>query len=369
MSTYDFGALYGRADNSNILLPEGPLDAVVEKANWGQTRDGTKGQWTVTVRSTTGEFAGRTPVTQTITISPENEKALGIMFRHLAALGIPVPDPKNPQVCVNGDRPFWMMGWGPDQVAQAMVGRQVTIINKHDDYNGLRNKITDWQPPRPGAPTTWPVQQQQPQASPWATPQQGYAAPGAPQGYGAPAYPQQPPFAQQPYTPPQPQGFPQQPYAQGAPVTQGPPQQFPGTPSWAQPPVPGQGGTGEFTPQGQSYQPSHMDPNAPAYQPPPQGAPASQGYQPPQFQPPQAPQQGPPVMPWQAQQPQPPGAPNPQGGPPWQGPPQPGPASAPGSQGVPPQPPWQPQNGYPQQPAPQGPQQPQQEGPPPPPWA
>jgi hypothetical protein len=373
-SGYDFGQLYGQADNSNVLYPENtPLDAIVSKSEWGRTRDGTKGQWAVEFRTSTGENAGRMPIQFPMSVSADNPRSLGIMFRHMAALGIPVPDPQDPNKVVNGQVPFWMMGWTPEQIAQAMLGRPVTLFIKHDEYEGVtRNKVRDVRPPRPGAPTDWPrPQMQQPQA-PGYGPPPGY---GQPQPYGQQMAPQpwqqpqapaaQPPPQQPAQAPPwaqHPQGYPVQPGQQYQAQAQYPPQQFqggpgvagppaqagypgqpagapvgqppiPGAPEWAQPAVPGAGGGAEFTPQGQSYQPGTT--------PPPQ-------------------------PPWAAQQPQ--QAPQqPQQGYPQQGQP---------SQPVPPQPPWAqqaqqpPQNGYPGQPQPQGPQPGQQPGeqPPIPPW-
>lgn len=359
-SGYDFGQLYGMADNSNILYPESTaLDAIVEKAEWGRSKDGTKGQWTLAFRTSTGENAGRMPIPNTITITADNPRALGIMFRHLAALGIPVPDPQDPNKVVNGQVPFWMMGWTPEQVAQVMTGRAVTLFIKHDEYEGVtRNKVRDIRPPRPGAPTDWPRPQTQAPVAPGYGPPQGY---GQPQPYGQQYAPQ--PWQGQPAAaaPPAPQGPAQPPWQQpqqpGYPQGQGgaaagqpavptgypqqntpgyPPQQpIPGAPPWAQPAVPGAGGGAEFTPGGQSVQPGTTPPAAPA-----------PGY---------------------PQPPQPPWAQGPQQAPP----PQPGQAPPP----VPPQPPWAqqaqqpPQNGYPGQPQPQGPQPGQPgEAPPQPPW-
>lgn len=354
MGDYDFGQLYGHADNSNVLYAEAWHDAVIEKAAYGRTKDGTKGQWSVTARIAAGENAGVMPLTQTITISHDNPRALGIMFRHLAALGVPVPDPQDPTRIVNGQAPFWAMGWSEEQVAQMMPGRPVQIYIKHEEYDGVtRNKIKDWRPPRPGAPTTWPQPQQvqqQPAQPGWGgqgyqqqagymqppQPQQGFdpyantygaqpqapgwGAPGAP--YGQPGQPPQQLPPQQPaWAPAQPQqapqGYPAQPYGGQGPGGSQP--QIPAAPPWAQPGVPGQGGVGEFTPQGQSWQPSHMDPGQ-MQAPPPMQQPAP-------FQPPQQ-------APWQPPAPQGPPAGPPQQGQ-WQQP-------QPGQQdpGAPPAPPW-----------------------------
>lgn len=325
-SGYDYATLYGQADMSaGQLIDIGDKDAVVETSEWGRSSAGDKGQWTVKFRLTSGPQAGAS-ITTNLTVNPrkndggDNSAGLGIMFRQLGALGIPVPP----------NQPFWALGWTEQQVAQAMVGRPVQLQIKHETWSedkggdgSTRAKVRDIRPPRPGAPTSYQPQQQAPQQA-YAQPQQQFAQPQQQFGYqGQPQqgqYQQQAPPAQQA---PQPwQQQPQQPPAQ---------QQIPGAPSWAQPPVPGQGGTGEFTPQGQSYQPSYMQPGQMQQPQPPQ---QPQGYG--------APATGAPA----------PGAQYQQGAP------------SPSSQQAPAQP-----NGYPQQQ--QAPQQPQAPGgaPDAPPWA
>ena len=67
---YDFGQLYGQADmTAGVLIDAGSYDAVVETAEYGMTNDGSKGQWTVRFRITTGPHAG-VPMTTNMTISP-----------------------------------------------------------------------------------------------------------------------------------------------------------------------------------------------------------------------------------------------------------------------------------------------------------
>ena len=338
--------LYGMADHSKgFLYPEEWFDGVVEHAEYGRTKDGSKGAWTVKFRTTTGANAGRAGITTTLSISPvkndgtPNPEGLGILFRHLAALGVPIPDPADPSRALNGQAPYWVMGWSNDQVATAMIGRPVYIKIKHNEYDGItNNKIADIRPPRPNAPTTWP-QAQQPQAGQQAAmidyvqqnygpqqgqwgqpPQQGFApAPyGQAQQNTGPGYQQQPqtPWQQPPaYGQPQNQGGPgYQPQpgygpgggypapgpAQGGPGYPQPPTTWPqaqqqqappvpGAPPWAQPGQPGFGGTGEFTQQGQSQQPQYgQPPQQPVPQPP--------------WQQPQQPQQGPPQNPQGPQQ-------------------------------------------------------------------
>lgn len=343
MGQYDFGSLYGQADSSSFVYEVGDADAVVEASTWGRTRDGTKGQWDVRFRVSTGPNAGRSQIKCPVTITADNPQALGILFKHLAALGVPVPDPQNPSQIVNGQAPFWAMGWTEEQVAQSMVGKPVLLKLAIDEYEGVqRNKVRDIRPPRPGAPTTWP-QWQQPQAPGYAAPQ-GYgqqsqfpAQPGYPPAYSpAQQYAPQPqPQFQQPGYPaaPAPYGGPQQPAApaapsapwqqpQAAPAANGAqPGGNPAVPPWAQPSVPGQGGLGEFTAQGQSYQP--LTAPFPPPQQPQQQAPAPQ-YGQPQFpgaaqQAPQAAAPAPGAMPWNGQQPgqaPPPADATPQGAPP-----------------------------------------------------
>lgn len=367
-SGYDFGSVYGAADFSGgYLYDEGKRDAVVEKAEFGRTKDGTKGAWTINYRVTTGPGAGARSLMMTLSISPTkndgtpNPYGLAQMFRHLAAMGVAVPDPDNPQVIVNGRFPFWLdqnsgqplpQGYAEQIAAQMMVGKPCMINLTQDEYDGkTRNKVTEVLPARPGAPTTWPEPQNtgtNPMAGYGQQAAPGFGAPpaGQPQSpygnqaaYAQPQYGNNPPFWQGQQQPPQqpaqpaPGGWqppaPQYPAQPAAPVN-------PAVPQWAQPGVPGQGGTGEFTQQGQSWQPSHMD----QAQQPPQGQQQLPYGQPPQQQPMwQQPPAGQPGQPPQQQMQQPPQQP------PWQGQPQqpqgqPGQPPQQGPGGAPPVPPW-----------------------------
>ena len=332
---YDFSQLYGMADMSGaVRIDQGVYDAVTTKSEWGKTKGGDKGQWTVTTQITTGQYAGTTFV-NSITISPvkndgeQNARGLGAMFRHLAAHGIPVP----PSPGMPGG--FWELGWTPEMVAQQMVGKPVQIVIKDDEYEGVtRSKIRDYQPPRPGAPTQVEQRQQ---------PQQPQGQLGYPYPPGNNGYAQQPQYAGQPQGPVAPGPW------QNA---QQPPQGIPGAPAWAQPPVPGAGGMGEFTGQGQSFQGYQGQPN-PYEQQPQQPQPGPQYQAGPGF--PQGPQ------PTQDAPYQPQGYGAPATGAPAPGAPYQQGAPSPGSQV--PAPPWA------QQPPQQGqPQEPPQGQPPAPPW-
>lgn len=358
---YDFGQLYGQANMTGMLrIPEAEYDMVCTKCEWGRSKDGTKGQWTVEVVITTGEHTG-TKMSNVITINPvkndgePNPNGLGMMFRDLAAFGVPVPIPP---------------GWTEEGIARFMAGKPVSGVVKDDEYNDeTRSKIRRFNPARPGAPVQVPQAPQQPQQGPYPYPASPYgngAQPGPPAGY-QPGYGQQPQqgygsqyaqngqYGQQPAAPSwggpdqQPGQPPQQtapgPWQQAVPQTQG-------VPEWAQPAQPGQGGMAEFTPQGQSYQPGYN-------QPPPQ----QPGYQPGQYVSPEQQaflnqQQGPP-----------PGYGAPAQGAPGQGAPyQQGAPSPSDNMGQPAMPPWAAQQGQPQQPQQvQPPQDPNAA--PPPPWA
>ena len=331
-NSYDFGTLFGQADHSGShLYPEEWFDAVIEDASWGRSKDGTKGQWTIKFRTTSGVAAGVSPITMTLSVSPTkndgtpNPQGLGIMYRQLGAMGIPV----TPRAA-GGQGGFWELGWSAEQVAQALKGKPCRIKIKHDEFDGItRNKIANIDKARPGAPTDWPrggVAAPQPQGAlppgqPAPADQYGNPYPPA----GAPQQPQQweaPGYMTHAYQP-QPQAGP--PAPPSAPAQPAGPQPIPGAPNWAQPPTPGQGGLGEFTPQGQSQQPSFMQPQEypmqpqaqPQFQAPGQPPMPPQGY--PQAAPPQ--QAGPPPgTPFNgAQQPQQPPMPQ-EGQPPLQNP-------------------------------------------------
>lgn len=328
---YDFGALYGMADHSVASpLEPGNYDAIVDEAEWGRTKDGTKGAWTIKFRTTTGDRAGY-PLTMTLSINPTksdgspNPQGMGILYRQLYAMGIPMPPP----IGQPGEQGFWQLGWTPDYVAQVIKGRPVLIKVITDNYDDTaRSKVRDIKPARPGAPTQvqQPAQQAQQfygqQPAGYGQPQgggmyQGGYQPDQAQQMANAAYQSvgmQPPPPQQQY-PPQGQVAPgpwqgQQQPQQGPPPQQyqqqGPPQQqVPGVPPWAQPGggQPGQGGQAEFTQAGQSQQPWMQGQGQPPAQQgyAPQGQPApgmqgpAQGYQQgppqPQFQQPGYPPQ------------------------------------------------------------------------------
>lgn len=293
-SGYNWDQMYGMADHSvGQLIEPGQYTAIVKSATWDRTKTGDKSAWTITFILTSGPRPGM-KITMTLSVSPkknngeDNEAGMGIMFRQLAAMGIPVPPPY-------GQQGWWQIGWNEQQAGQAMVGHPVLLQLKHDEYDGVtRNKVQDILPPPPNAPTQLPQTAQQMQQAgpgpgpgqmqqgfqggpgqgyqgqqgqaqgqapqPWNNPQGGYQGQqqGPPPGQGYDPYTQQgqqgPPPGQGGYQGQQ-GGY--QGQQQGPPANyQGPPQGYdPNVPPYAQQPNPGAPGTGQFTGQGQAWQP------------------------------------------------------------------------------------------------------------------
>ena len=266
---YNMADLFNRADHSrSALLDPAWYNVTIESAEWGRDSSNSKGQWKIVGRTTNGN----NKLSTQITISPDSEKAMGMMFRHLHALGIPTPPPYG----APGTQGWWELGWTPQQVAQAMAGKNLdwyVIRNEYPEGSGnFNNKVKDMRPaqagvqqgppmpPQPGMPPGQPPSPQPPQQAP----PPGYgAAPGmppTPPGYGQPQAP-----GQAAYGPPQP----------------GPAQQpgyDPNLPPYAQPANPGQPGMGQFTPDGQATQPGTNISQQYGQQPPGQPAAGQQQF-------------------------------------------------------------------------------------------
>jgi hypothetical protein len=301
---YNFADLYGQADlSAGSLLERGKYLARPESAEFGRSKDGTKGQWTVAFRTQTG--VNKNPqapgngakLTVTISISPkkndggDNKAGLGIMFKQLHALGIPVGPPLDPT-----QQPFWMLGMNEQMVAQEIMRQarlvELTVVqNEYPEGSGqFNNKISRIDPvdgqaaapvqgqqqmfgsqpppqgvapgPQQGGAQFYPQQGQQQfegqgYGQGFGQPQQGQQAPGPFQspGFGQPGQ-VPPPGAQQFQGGP---GAPGQPAPGMGQVTPANPVPGPGydqaVPPYAQPAQPGQGGLNQFTPQGQGTQP------------------------------------------------------------------------------------------------------------------
>ena len=332
---FDFGQLYGQADPTAGSIDNGTYPAIVESAEFDRTQAGNKWAWTVKFRISVAPYVGRRR-TKTLSINPtkrdgsQNGVGLGITFRQIHALGVPL----GPPIGQPGETPVWQQvppQGTPDQIlaaagrlaAQMMTGRPCRIVlgtrEAHGDY-AESQEIKDIKPPAAGDPTSLPAEAMQdgadrlrPVASSRRKPGRAWlgswtaAPPASPQGYPQPgAQPvgqaAAPPWGAQPGQPVYPQqGPPQQGYpAQQAPAPYGaPPGSFPGQ-------VAPQG-----TPQGPPQQ--WADPNGQPAQGPPQAAPQGQpaaaappwanGQPAPQQGPPQGQQPGtPPAPPWAQQQ-------------------------------------------------------------------
>jgi len=274
---FDFGQSYQTADTSAGLMPDSWQDAIVTEREYGRTKAGDKWCWTVQFQITTGQYTGR-KLTTTLAVSPrkqdgtQNDQGMGILYRHLGALGVPVGEKFGGQP---GEQPWFTQAQGSTPAERALAAGQMACqymanrpcyihVTQNTWSGGTNNKIADIKPARAGAPAQAPAQPGPGAAPP---PQQQPAFGGYQPGPPAPGYPQQPP---QPVQGPPP-GYPPQ---QAAPPPQAPP-----APGPAAPMQPGQPGVGQFTgpgqaqqgpPNGQPQQPSGVPPAPPWAQPPAQ---------------------------------------------------------------------------------------------------
>jgi hypothetical protein len=116
----------------NGQRPAVSVPAVVTRAEFGPTDDGTCGRWRVHLVPD----GWNAETSADIILDPADPEATGKMFKRLGYLGVGVPDPFNPAKTINGDAPFWV---GPDGqpyppdgtaerlAAEAMSGRRVLI--------------------------------------------------------------------------------------------------------------------------------------------------------------------------------------------------------------------------------------------------
>jgi hypothetical protein len=121
----------GNADCWGDLFP-----VTVEHAAFA--RDGADG-WHLAVRSDDGRPGEIAIMIETHTPDGHrNAAGLGLMFRRLAALGIPTGPPTGPV----GEQPWWDLGWDEIQIAAAMVGRRVMARTNHDDGWEIEPRVT-----------------------------------------------------------------------------------------------------------------------------------------------------------------------------------------------------------------------------------
>lgn len=119
------------------VVPRSEYDVVVEKCDAGKTNDGSKDRFRTRFKITTGPNAGNTLLND-FTISPENAKALGFFFRHMAALGL--------------NSAYFATNPSSEKIAHDLVGRRCRADVIIDSWG---NKITNIKPPGNG-PSTGP---------------------------------------------------------------------------------------------------------------------------------------------------------------------------------------------------------------------
>lgn len=229
MSQFNFADLMKQAGSSFEPLGAGTYEAVIKKAEAVRTATG-KTMFKLTWSITQGPFTNR-KVWSNQVISPESPPALGIFFRHMAALGL--------------DATFFGANPSPDQVAAALVNRPAQITVSQREYQGqLRNDVTDIKQGTGGGGVMtamgFPPPAVQQMQAPAMPPQQ---APMVQQPVPQMQAPQQAPQMQAPQQPVQQQPVPQMQIPQPAsdpaqmqqPMQQMPPQAGPGM---AAPPMP-----------------------------------------------------------------------------------------------------------------------------------
>ena len=122
----DFITLIESAGAGFEPIPNGSYSALVQQAEVSQTSNG-KLMFKLTWQITEGPYANR-KVWSNMVVSPESPPALGIMFKHMAALGL--------------DAEFFKAGPSPDQVANAMNGKGATLVVDQREWNGeIRNEV------------------------------------------------------------------------------------------------------------------------------------------------------------------------------------------------------------------------------------
>jgi hypothetical protein len=126
---FTWGGLIQDAKKASEPITEGQHRVRITDASAGQSSTG-KLMFTIKTEILEGTDAKR-KMTTNLTVSPENGTALAIFFQNMSAIGIPDT--------------FFAQEPQPDQIAQAMIGREVTVVVKHETWQGVkRGKIDRW---------------------------------------------------------------------------------------------------------------------------------------------------------------------------------------------------------------------------------
>lgn len=124
-----WGALMQDAKKASEPIVEGRTRVRILDSQAGMSSTG-KVMFTLKTELISGPDAKR-KLTSNITLSPENGTALAIFFQNMEAMGIGME--------------FFASEPTPDQVAAAMIGREVDVMIKHETWQGVkRGKIDRW---------------------------------------------------------------------------------------------------------------------------------------------------------------------------------------------------------------------------------
>lgn len=131
MTEFQWSQLQQDAKKASEPIAEGRHSVKVVDVTAGRSSTG-KLMFTIKLEITDGPEAKRR-VTTNLTLSPENGTALAIFFRNMEAIGLPGS--------------FFDQEPSPDQIAGAMLGRQVDVMIKHGEWQGVkRGNVDRWLP-------------------------------------------------------------------------------------------------------------------------------------------------------------------------------------------------------------------------------
>lgn len=131
MSEVDWNALKKRSDDATKPAPPGDHIVEIKKCSWKMNQSNNP-MYSIQGTIVDGPAEGKA-VFNNFNVTVENDFALSIFFRHMAALGL--------------DENFFGAGPSHDQVCQALVGRRAVFsleIRQWQDSN--RNGVTDVKP-------------------------------------------------------------------------------------------------------------------------------------------------------------------------------------------------------------------------------
>jgi hypothetical protein len=99
-----------------------PVPVTVTGAEW--VKDDGVSEWRLTA-VTSPVIDG--PLSLTVALQPYTPESMGIAFRMLYLLGVPLPPPY-------GTESFWSMGWSEDRAAEHMTGAKVMVARSRKGH-------------------------------------------------------------------------------------------------------------------------------------------------------------------------------------------------------------------------------------------